>query len=70
MKEEEDELVYEEKKALSQEHLVSVTNARNIPTSLNLSLPVLSITLSEGFEASLVVSAATTLMKHTQFWEF
>jgi uncharacterized membrane protein len=57
MKEEEDELLLNEKKALTQEHLTD--NTSTIPTSFRLSLPVLSITLSEGFEASLVLSAAT-----------
>jgi uncharacterized membrane protein len=59
MKEEEDELVSKEKRALTDEHLVSVTNPKTIPISFRLSLPILTITLSEGFEASLVVSAAT-----------
>jgi uncharacterized membrane protein len=56
MKEEEEELMSNEKEALTREHLGSSTP---IPTSFRLSLPVLSITLSEGFEASLVLSAAT-----------
>jgi uncharacterized membrane protein len=60
MKDEEEELISREEKVLIQEHLSSERRSGpRVPTSFRLSLPVLGITLSEGFEASLVVSAAT-----------
>ena len=54
---ERDQIISHEREALARENLAG--SGAVIPVSVWLALPVFSITLSEGFEASLVISAAT-----------
>lgn len=60
---EEDELISDERKILASEHNIvgngNSNSSKVVHASLKLAFPVTAITLSEGFEASLVLSAAS-----------